>query len=219
MEIRRVCFIGHRSIGLGPIRERLKSAIVEQINNGCKFFTMGTHGEFDEMALSVCRELRSIHKDIEIEVVLTSYHKIKNKLLQAIKNEDGEIEIIHENYNFYDDVKTIMYDTHDEHFKIQITMSNRQMIDTCDCIICYVNKDKAKSGAKTALNYATKQGLKIVNLYDKNDEKIVFLKIKNDLHFAGSFFIVWYFYFDFLYLLIKKTIKTIANAAKSAVLT
>ncbi len=167
---KRVCFIGHRKIGFGPIRERLKNAIQEEINGGCKFFTMGTHGEFDNMALSVCRELRNIHKDIEIEVVLTSYHSVENKLLEVIKHENGEIELMHENYNYYDDVKTIMYDIEDEHFKKQITVSNRRMIDSCDSIICYVDKKRTPSGAKTAMNYAKRQGLKIINLYDEKDE-------------------------------------------------
>ena len=93
-----------------------------------------------------------------------------NKLLETYKNEYGEIELLHENYNVYDDVKTIMYDVEDEHFKRQITISNRQMIDTCDTIICYVDKKRAPSGAKTAMNYAKRQGLKVVNLYDEQDE-------------------------------------------------
>ena len=88
---KRVCFIGHRKIGFGPIRERLKNAILEEINSGCKFFTMGTHGEFDNMALSVCKGLRNIHKEIEIEVVLTSYHSVENKLLEIKKTNMAKL--------------------------------------------------------------------------------------------------------------------------------
>ena len=43
------------------------------------------------------------------------------------------------------------------------------MIDRCDTIICYVDEKKYKSGAKTAMNYAKKQGLKIINIYDEKD--------------------------------------------------
>ena len=168
--MKKVCFIGHRRIGFGPIRERLKTAIENEIKNGCKFFTMGTHGEFDEMTLSVCRELRNIYKDIEIEVVITSYHKVENRLLDTFKNEYNEIEMIHENYTSYSDVKTTMYEIEDLHFKKQITESNHQMIDDCDALICYVNKKHNQSGAKHAMNYAKRKGLEIINLFDEKDD-------------------------------------------------
>ena len=166
---KKVCFIGHREVLYSQVKERLILAIKNEIDSGCRFFTMGTHGEFDSLALAKCRKFRNIYKDIEIEVVLTSYHKVENKLLESYKNEDGEIKMIHENFNFYDDVKTIMYDIEDIHFKKQITESNKQMINGCDTIICYVDEKKYKSGAKTAMNYAKKQGLKIINIYDEKD--------------------------------------------------
>lgn len=124
----KTAFIGHREVRFGNIEERLKTAIEEQIADGCKSFTMGTHGEFDEMALSACRSARQDHTDIKIEVVLTSYHAVEKK------NEFDYIP--------YQDVDTVMYDIEDEHFKRQITVCNRQMIDTCDTLICYVDKKR-----------------------------------------------------------------------------
>ncbi len=44
------------------------------------------------------------------------------------------------------------------------------MIDTCDTLICYVDTSAYRSGAKTALRYAEKRGLKIVNLYCKEEQ-------------------------------------------------
>ncbi len=186
-----VCFIGHREILYKQVKERLSTAIQNEIDSGCRFFTMGTHGEFDSLALSKCKEFRNIYKDIEIEVVLTSYHKVKNKLLETYKNKDGEVVLVHENYNYYDDVKTIIYDIEDIHFKKQITESNKKMIDSCDTIICYVDESKTKSGAKTALNYAKKKGLQIVNIYSEKDnltygmteeeKKNLLTKIKNSI--------------------------------------
>ena len=165
-----VCFFGHRRLWGKDIRERLKNKVEKFIQLGAKFFKIGTHGDFDNLALSVCRELRNTYKDIEIEVVLTSYHKIENKLLEIHKSENGEIELLHQNYNIYDDVKTIMYDIEDEHFKKQITMSNRQMIDDCDVVICYVNMEEYRSGAKQAVKYAQKQGKEICNLFRDEDK-------------------------------------------------
>lgn len=75
--IKKICFIGHRHIyNYKEIREKLYKIVEEEIKKGCKFFTMGTHGEFDEMVLSVCRELRKVYTNIEIEVVITSFKTI-----------------------------------------------------------------------------------------------------------------------------------------------
>ena len=161
--MRKVCFIGHRQIFDSSVRERLKTAIENEIRNGCRFFTMGTHGEFDEVALSVCRELQKTYKDIKIEVVITSLKKIEKQLLYD--DEFGkEYEIP------YSDVSTIMYEIEETHFKKQITESNHQMINTCDTLICYVNKKHNPSGAKHAMNYAKRKGLKIINLYNEQNE-------------------------------------------------
>ena len=43
------------------------------------------------------------------------------------------------------------------------------MIDGCDTLICYVDPKRYRSGAKNAMNYAKRKGLKIVNLFDEKD--------------------------------------------------
>ena len=158
---KKTCFIGHRHIyNYKETREKLYNIVKEEIKNGCKFFTMGTHGEFDEMALSVCRELRKIYTDIEIEVVITSF-----KTIEPIIDHDpifGD-----EKYIPYSDVKTTMYDIEEEHYKRKIIVSNQQMIDNCDTLICYVNPTKTYGGAILAYKYAKKKGLQLVNLYNQ----------------------------------------------------
>lgn len=160
---KKVCFIGHRRIGFGDIRSKLKEAVLQKLKDGCRFFTMGTHGEFDEMALSICRELRKDYPDIEIVVVITSLQKIKKELLYD--DEWGK-----EYFIPYNDVKTTMYNIEETHYKRQIIESNHQMIDECDTVICYVNKKNSYSGAKYAWQYAKKKGKEIINLYDEKDE-------------------------------------------------
>ena len=159
---KKVCFIGHRHIyNYKEIREKLYNIVEEEIKNGCKFFTMGTHGEFDEMALSVCRELRKVYANIEIEVVITSF-----KTIEPIIDHDpifGD-----EKYIPYSDVKTTMYDIEEEHYKRKIVVSNQQMIDNCNTLICYVNPIKTYGGAILAYKYAKKKGLQIVNLLAVN---------------------------------------------------
>ena len=166
----RVCFIGHRDI-FENIREKLKEAVENEIKNGANFFTMGTHGDFDRIALSVCRELRKTYKNIIIEVVITSF-----KSIEPIIDHD---EIFgDEKYYPYADVQTTMYNIEEEHYKRQIIASNKQMVDSCDTLICYVNKQHNPSGAKTTMNYAKRKGLKIINLYN---EKIKGLRNKKKI--------------------------------------
>ena len=118
---------------------------------------MGTHGDFDKEALNVCRELRKKYKDIKIEVVITSFTQIK----PFYDNIFGK-----EIYKPYDDVETVMYEIEEIYFKNKITKSNKQMIDSCDTLICYVDENYYRSsGALTAYKYAKKKGLQIVNLF------------------------------------------------------
>lgn len=152
----RVCLIGHRRINTIEVAPLLESAIKEELDNGCRFFTMGTHGDFDKLALSICRKLKQQYPDMIIEVVLTSLNKLNQKI-------DGEI------YHQYEDVQTIMYDIENFHFKQQITESNKQMINDSDILICYVSTNYTNSGAKTVYNYAKRKGLEIINIYNDNN--------------------------------------------------
>ncbi len=152
----KTAFIGHRRVFAKNIKEKLADAIRNEIDNGCRNFTMGVHGEFDNLALNACRQLKNKYSDLEVEIVITN--------LRAIEKDCGA------HNSLYGDVKTVMYDIENVHYKQQITLSNRQMIDTCDTLICYVDNMVYKSGAKSALLYAEKRGLKIVNLYCEEDQ-------------------------------------------------
>lgn len=161
----KICFIGHRKIGFGLIKERLTKAIENEIKNGGNFFTMGTHGEFDEMALDCLRDIRKKHPNIIIEVVLTSLHKAQKKLLD-------DYQFGKDYYLQYMDVQTTTYEIEDEYFKRQIIVSNKKMIDECDVLICYVNIKTNPSGAKLVMNYAKRKGLRIINLYKETDDPV-----------------------------------------------
>lgn len=163
----KTAFIGHRQILQKDIEKRLYAAVEREILQGCKHFIMGTHGDFDKMALKVCRALRKKYSYIVIEVVLTSLHSL-----------DKQTE-----YTPYADVQTIMYAIEEVHYKQKITWSNQQMLLNCSTVICYAQgidegvfsngKNKnfyLKSGTTTALQYAKKQNLNIINLYKKEDK-------------------------------------------------
>lgn len=163
-EHRKTAFIGHRKIFCKDIDSRLKESISSEIQLGCHHFTMGTHGDFDTLSLFHCKQFRQTDVPIDIEVVITSLNKIK-------KEVDVDEFGIH-TYTPYQDVKTIMYDIENEYFKKQIIISNRKMIDECDTLICYVDPKRYRSGAKIAMNYAKRKGLKIINLYREEDNII-----------------------------------------------
>ncbi len=153
---KKTAFIGHRKVYYeGKVKERLEAAIAKQIADGCRRFVMGTHGEFDSIALSACKQARATYPDIEIDVVLTSYHTVEKK---------DEFDFVP-----YQDVNTCMFDIEDEHFKRQIIVSNRKMLDGCDTLICYVDKKQNPSGAKMAMNYAKRKCLKIINIFREDD--------------------------------------------------
>ncbi len=56
---KKVAFIGHRNVSQMKLDNKLTETIENLINNGYNFFTMGTHGNFDKLALRCCRSLRS----------------------------------------------------------------------------------------------------------------------------------------------------------------
>lgn len=169
----KTAFIGHRNVLAKNISTRISEAILQEIKGGCRVFTMGTHGEFDRLALNVCRQLKNTYKDLEIEVIITSFNEIK---------KCNELNIAP-----YSDVKTTMYDIEDVYFKRRITLSNQRMIDSCDTLICYVNPLSHKSGAKRVLRYAEKRGLKIINLYREEDQPLYGMTKEQINEFLNNF--------------------------------
>lgn len=145
-----IAFFGHRVLRNTDIRERVKRAVESNIcDNVCCL--IGTHGDFDRLALAVCRELRKIHSHIKIRVVFTT------------------VKALQKDADMYGDVETMIYDIEEDHFKNQITASNKKMIDDSDLIVCYVDVNKYRSGAKRAVEYALKQGKEVINLFSEKD--------------------------------------------------
>ena len=159
----KIALTGHREV---IDKDEVKSRLVEEIkilskeHEKCQIY-VGTHGEFDRLALSVCRQLRQII-DLEIVVVLTSFSFIEKRYFGK--------SIVDINYS---DVRTVMFDIEREYFKNYIKVSNQYMIDECDWVVAYVDLNSVKSGAKKTLNYAIQKNKKIIIIYEsylnKND--------------------------------------------------
>lgn len=158
---------GHRILySAMKIEKRLFQEIENLIKDGCSIFKIGTHGAFDQLALSVCRQLKTQYPHIKIQVVFTS-------LSAFVKDEYGFCLA-----DLYKDVETITYPIEDVYFKKQITMCNRMMINDSDIIVCYVDKSKSVSGAKAAMNYAERNNKKVINLYREEDDPFYGLTTK-----------------------------------------
>lgn len=147
------CFIGHGDWFRvsGKSIDNLREILEMLINQNVKRFLVGTHGEFDRVALAMCRELRKKYNDIEIIVVKTNLAFLNNKDLA-------------DNYR---DIKTLVYDIENVYFKECINYSNKKMIDDSDIVVACVDNDLYKSNSKKFLSYAIKKKKKIFNVFKK----------------------------------------------------
>ena len=152
------CFFGHRKlINDFLIRRRLLIVVEKLINDGYYRFMIGTHGEFDSLALSVCRELRKKY-EIKIVVVFTSLSKLNRAKFTNVSCVD-----------LYDDCETVFFETEECYFKQHIIVANQKIINESNFVICYIDVSKNKSGAKIAVDYALKKEVNIFNLFQKED--------------------------------------------------
>ena len=106
--MKNICFFGHRNLWGKDIRDRLKKELESHLNEDvhCK---IGTHGDFDSLALSVCRELRRTYKNLKITVIFTSLNILK---------KDKELEYsVADNYS---DVETMIYDIEEDDMNIKV---------------------------------------------------------------------------------------------------
>lgn len=160
-------FFGHSCIfQKEKVRARLYEIVKEYIELGYKNFLMGKYGDFDDAALSVCRELRKQFSDVKITVILTSYAIFHKKtMIDHVEGFEDEI-VTYSNADKYSDVETSSYFVEDLHFKRRIIETNRCMVRESDVVICYVDFEKIQSGAKKAVSYAKKLGKPIINIYE-----------------------------------------------------
>ena len=168
------CFFGHRLVPFslkGPLTERIQKAIQE----GYQTFYIGNHGDFDDLALSLCIDLRKQYPQIKIIVVLTSFSALESRY----HDEFGEHVA-----KRYQDVETCFFDIEEVHYKQRITESNQQMAKRCNLAICYVDERRSRSGALRALKFARKNGCRIENLFTPMESPL-FPILNNNKHLNG----------------------------------
>ncbi len=147
MDIYRITFIGHRYIEENyDLEDKIYKIVKEKLaNEEYVELYVGHSGEFDTLAASAVKRAQ---KSLEIS---------NSSLILTLPYIMKDIELYE---RFYDDVIIPIPKTHP---KSAITKRNCWMVDNCDLLIAYVLPER-RGGALTALKYAKKKGIKIINL-------------------------------------------------------
>ena len=155
MNIYTVSFFGHRYIERGiEIENRLDKLLHDLIMQKEYIeFLIGREGEFDILASAAIK--RAINKyaygNTHFTLVLP-YMKAEYR--------DNEKEFL----DYYDEVD-VCYESSIAHPKGAIQIRNRSMVDRSDLVVCYVQHNSG--GAYRTLQYAAKQGKRIINITDE----------------------------------------------------
>lgn len=153
VEIYRITFIGHREIyGNYQLEDRIEKIIKEKlcIKEYVEFY-VGRNGDFDiSVASSVKRAQKAVGNQNSSLILVEPY---------PMKDDD-----LYE--KFYDEIcYPISSRTHP---KAAITMRNKWMIEHSDLLIAFVEEGR-KGGALTALQYAIKRNVEIINLASQDE--------------------------------------------------
>lgn len=148
MEIYRVAFIGHREIdNVGYVEDAI-GEIAKSLLRTYEYidFYVGRNGDFDISVASAVKRAQKSYGNSNSSLILVLPYSVKDECFFE---------------RFYDGIYYPL--DHKTHFKKAITLRNKWMIDNADLLICYVEEGR-KGGALTTMNYAKKQGLRIINL-------------------------------------------------------
>ena len=148
MEIYRIALFGHRDLGAHLTVEEGLFIILRDLLQIMPYVEIyvGRNGEFDVFSASVIKRVQNRYgkESVGLSLILPYYQK--------------DIE----HYEKYYDSVIIPECVQKTYPKGAITKRNRWMVEECDLIVCYVERERG--GAYCALKYAKKLGKKIINL-------------------------------------------------------
>ncbi len=148
------CFTGHRSIPQEQIpilKEELETLIRSLVKQGVIYYGAGGALGFDTVSAQVVLKLRRELPQIKLILVLPcpdqaqKWSKQNQEIYENIKKQANRVVFTSQEY------------TRDCMFK-----RNRHLVDYSGTCICYLTK--SNGGTAYTVNYARKQGLKIINL-------------------------------------------------------
>lgn len=144
-------FAGHREIYDCNIQKRVEAALDGILANDRAFvFYSGDMGEFDQMCASVVRNAKRRHPELDMRLIA---------VLPYMRNDINTNRAYYE--SCFDDI-IVPIELADVHYKAAILRRNQWMIDHADYLIACVIRDFG--GAYAAMQYAAKQGKRILNL-------------------------------------------------------
>lgn len=148
MEIYRITFIGHREIyGHYRLEEKIERIARDKLHEKEYVeFYVGRNGDFD---ISVASAIKRAQKAVR-------HHKSSLILVRPYPIKDDEYC-----REFYDEIHYPLDSK--THPKAAITKRNRWMIENAELLVAFVEEGR-RGGALTALKYAEKLGVEIVNL-------------------------------------------------------
>lgn len=156
MDIYRIAFIGHREIYCQTVLEKKIELIVKEKLEEKEYveFYVGRNGDFDVLVASAIKRAQNKMGQHNNCLILVQPYPMK---------DDVYYEKFYNELKYPVDAKT--------HPKAAITKRNQWMIDNADLLIAYVEPDRT-GGAMTALKYAKKKGIQVINLSSENNQDI-----------------------------------------------
>ena len=152
LEIYTVTFFGHRQIDNIIKVETLLEKHIRKLIDEKEYvdFLVGRNGDFDQCVSSSVTRVRKKHRNDNSALILM----LPYTTAEYLNNKESF-------HSYYTDVE-ISRDASGVPPKSAIQIRNREMVDRADLIICYIEHEKG--GAWQAIQYAMRQGKKIINL-------------------------------------------------------
>lgn len=156
MRAQTACFTGHRTIPpqqLEDLAQRLRGAVEDAIRRGYRYFGAGGALGFDTLAAQTVLELKKDHPHIRLILVLPCgsqaqwWTREQQQTYEAIKAQADKV----------------VYTSQDYH-RGCMHLRNRHLVDHSSLCIGYLTRPTG--GTAYTVDYATAQGLEVVNLGD-----------------------------------------------------
>ena len=154
---RTVCFTGHRKMPserIDTLARRLKTIIIDLIENGYQYFGTGGALGFDTLAAQTVLELKTEYPYVKLILVLPCQSQTRGWSAR-------DIEI-------YMDIKSkadkVVY-TSQEYTRGCMHKRNRHLVDNSSVCICYLTE--RTGGTAYTVNYAKDNGLMTKNVAEK----------------------------------------------------
>ena len=154
MRNKTVCFTGHRKIPrleYKTIADRLKTTLIQLINDGYCYFGCGGALGFDTISAQAVLDLKKQYPQIKLILVLPC-------LAQTIGWSADDVRM----YEYIKGLADKVTYTSENYFNGCMQKRNRHLVDNSSACVCYLTENKG--GTFYTVNYAQKNGLKIINV-------------------------------------------------------